>query len=166
MGEKIKKAINWLYCQENENDGILIQTEASDWADLMPRDGKVLYANTLWYKIKKDYNLLTTQKTKKDFNLLFYPYNNKTKNLPKSDKATIEMILKKKSMGDFYLSFVGYLYWGKDIDVYGNFLALLFGLPTDPAGTRNNDRLNFAVDLLSLNNFSRGTEIFDAAIRA
>ena len=129
-GEKIKKAINWLYCQENENDNILIQTEASDWADLMPRNGKVLYTNALWYKIKKDYNLLATKKTKKDFNLLFYPYNNKTKNLPKSDKATIEMILKRKSKGDFYFSFVGYTYWGKDIDVYGNSLALLFDLPT------------------------------------
>ena len=130
LNKKIKNAINWLYCQENENDNILIQTEASDWADLMPRDGKVLYSNALWCKTKKDYNLLTTRKTKKDFNLLFYPHNNKTKNLPKSDKATIEMILKRKSMGDFYLSFVGYLYWGKDIDVYGNSLALLFGLPT------------------------------------
>ena len=129
LTKKIKNAVNWLYCQENENDNILIQTEASDWADLMSRNGKVLYSNALWCKIKKDYNLLAAQKTKKDFNLLFYPYDNKTRNLPKSDKATIEMILKRKSKGDFYLSFVGYLYWGKDIDVYGNSLALLFGLP-------------------------------------
>lgn len=128
LDKKIKNAVNWLFCQENENDALLIQTEASDWADIMPRNGKVLYANTLWYKIKKEYHLSDVKKTKKDFNLLFYPYNNKTEILPKSDKATITEILKEKNKGHFYLSYAGYLYWGKDIDVYGNSLAILFGL--------------------------------------
>lgn len=125
---KIIKAINWLSCQEHNNDGLLRQTEASDWADLMPRSGKVLYTNSLWYRVKKEYNLFEKEKTAKNFNLLFYPFNNNKQKLPQSDQATIKAIIKRKNFGDFYISFANYLYWGEDIDVLGNSLAILSGL--------------------------------------
>ena len=127
---KITKAINWLSCQEHNNDGLLRQTEASDWADIMPRSGKVLYTNALWYKVKKEYRLFEEERTAKNFNLLFYPFNNNKQKLPQSDKATIELIMKKKNIGDFYISFANYLYWGEDVDVFGNSLTILSDLST------------------------------------
>jgi len=128
LQSKITKAINWLSCQEHNNDYLLRQTEASDWADIMPRSGKVLYSNALWYKVKKEYNLFEKEKTAKNFNLLFYPFNNNKQELPKSDKATINAITKRKNFGDFYISFANYLYWGEDIDVFGNSLTILSDL--------------------------------------
>ena len=139
---KITKALNWLSCQEHNNDGLLRQTEASDWADLMPRSGKVLYTNALWYKVKKEYNLFEKEKTAKNFNLLFYPFNNNKQKIPKSDQATIEAILKKHHIGDFYISFANYLYWGEDIDVFGNALVTLAELNTRTLARKINTFLN------------------------
>lgn len=71
---KIKKAINWLECQEHPKFFLLRQNEASDWADIMPRSGYVLYTNALWYWVKKLYRLKTANETKKNFNYIFYPW--------------------------------------------------------------------------------------------
>mgnify|MGYP001589507348 FL=1 len=71
---KIKKAINWLGCQEHPKFFLLQQNEASDWADIMPRSGFVLYSNTLWYWVKKIYKLEGAKETKENFNYLFYPW--------------------------------------------------------------------------------------------
>jgi hypothetical protein len=46
---RIKLAIQWLLAQEHQRFFLLQQNEASDWADIMPRSGFVLYTNTLWY---------------------------------------------------------------------------------------------------------------------
>ncbi len=125
----IIKALNWLSAQEHNNDYLLRQTEASDWADLMPRSGKVLYTNALWYKVKTIYKLYAQKETAKNFNFLFYPFVRfAQKNIPTSDRATILAIKKQKNFGDFYISFANYLYWGEDIDVFGNSLALLTNL--------------------------------------
>jgi glycogen debranching enzyme len=43
---KIGKALNWLFCQEHQGMYLLQQNEASDWADIMPRSGFVLYSSS------------------------------------------------------------------------------------------------------------------------
>src|SRR5690606_37443599 len=52
-----ERAINWLLCQEHQRFFLLQQNEASDWADIMPRSGFVLYTNALWYQVKQRYGL-------------------------------------------------------------------------------------------------------------
>src|ERR1700737_4912539 len=49
----IKLAIQWLLAQEHQRFFLLQQNEASDWADIMPRSGFVLYPNALWYFVKR-----------------------------------------------------------------------------------------------------------------
>lgn len=44
----IDHALHWLFCQEHQGLFLLQQNEASDWADIMPRSGFVLYSNALW----------------------------------------------------------------------------------------------------------------------
>lgn len=129
LDKKINKAINWLYCHEHKSDDLLVQPEASDWADIMPRSGRVLYDNALWYEVKKLYNLKNISDTKRNFNNQLFPFVIKGK-IPKSIEATAGAICKKQKPTDYYLSFAGYLYWGQDVDVYGNSLAVLFGLPS------------------------------------
>jgi glycogen debranching enzyme len=127
---KIKLSLNWLLCQEHQQDGLIMQNEASDMADLMPRSGKVLYANALWYLVKKLYQIKDLEKTKENFNLLFYPFDKKIKEL-RFRKKTIDLILKDEKPENFYLSFVNYMYWGNDIDVFANSLSVLLGLATE-----------------------------------
>ena len=124
----IKKAINWLFCQEHPNDGLLIQNEASDWADIMPRSGKVLYTNSIWIKVKELYNLENKKLTKQSFNNLFYPFDDDLKKIKKCESSTINLIIKNKKLKSYYLSFVNYLFYGKDIDVFGNSLVIFFKL--------------------------------------
>ena len=38
--------------------------------------------------------------------------------------------MKKNNYGDFYISFAHYLYWGEDIDIFGNSLTILSDLST------------------------------------
>src|SRR5579862_2445970 len=47
--KRIQLAIQWLLAQEHQRFFLLQQNEASDWADIMPRSGFVLYTNALWY---------------------------------------------------------------------------------------------------------------------
>lgn len=126
--KQIKKAIFWLECQEHVLDGLVMQNEASDWADLFPRTGKVLYSNALWCRIKQIYNVRAKDDTVKNFNNLFFPFDDNMKNVPKCEKSTV-LSIRKKRKTKYYLSFVNYLFWGEDIDVYGNALTVIFDLP-------------------------------------
>src|SRR3989344_6460556 len=47
--DNLEKAFTWLTYQDTNNDNLLEQGEAADWADEMPRFGIVAYSNTLWY---------------------------------------------------------------------------------------------------------------------
>src|SRR3569832_261604 len=72
----IVRALHWLRCQEHPRLCLLQQNEASDWADIMPRSGFVLYTNALWYYVKCLYDLPHRDDTRINFNHLFYPYSN------------------------------------------------------------------------------------------
>jgi glycogen debranching enzyme len=126
LDKKVKLAFSWLNCQKHPQDELLIQNEASDWADIFPRSGKVLYSNALWLKVKEAYNLKNYNLSKNSFNNLFYPFNNKTKKIAQCEKTTVKEILKNKKQSKFLLSYTNYLFWGEDIDVYGNSLAIIF----------------------------------------
>ena len=43
LAPEVERAIGWLACQEHQRFFLLQQNEASDWADIMPRSGFVLY---------------------------------------------------------------------------------------------------------------------------
>ena len=51
--KRVKLAAQWLLAQEHQRFYLLQQNEASDWADIMPRSGFVLYTNALWYFVKR-----------------------------------------------------------------------------------------------------------------
>src|SRR6202000_169841 len=70
----IKLALQWLLAQEHQRFFLLQQNEASDWADIMPRSGYVLYTNALWYLVKSLYRLPRCAETLASFNRLFQPF--------------------------------------------------------------------------------------------
>lgn len=131
----IHKAVYWLQCQEHQQIYLLQQNEASDWADIMPRSGFVLYTNALWYYVKRLYRLSHTEETRQHFNHLFHPFGT---DLPEYKRLRLLMhyARNKSEDRDLYLSFVNLGYWGDEGDVFGNLLALLFGLPDEHRANR------------------------------
>ena len=132
LKQNITKAIYWLENREHQKFYLLEQNEASDWADIMPRSGYVLYSNVLWSLAKRLYKLKNIEKTKNNLNFLFYPWQKIPRSYFKKNhraKKLIDYIKNGRNKLPHYLSFVNYSFWGEDDDVYANLLACLFDLP-------------------------------------
>jgi glycogen debranching enzyme len=124
----VRKAIRWLSCQEHQQWRLLQQNEASDWADIMPRSGFVLYTNALWYWLKKLYRLPAAEETRYYANHILAPHG---PDLPDHRRARLlghYVRNDSEHPAEFYLSFVNFSFWGREIDLFGNILAALAGI--------------------------------------
>ena len=135
LAPKIERAILWLSCQEHQRFFLLQQNEASDWADIMPRSGFVLYANALWYLVKRLYAIPGESDTRRNFNQLFYPF---ARTISSYRRARLLMHYARRSARnrDLYLSFVNFSFFGDEGDVFGNVLTILAGLADEAATHR------------------------------
>jgi len=120
-------AMRWLECQEHQVWRLLQQNEASDWADIMPRSGFVLYTNALWYWLKRLADLPSAGETRAYANQLFWPFG---RQLPEHRRVRLlrHYVRNRCQPSPFYLSFVNFSVWGEEVDVFGNILAHLVGL--------------------------------------
>lgn len=126
----IERAIQWLLAQEHQRFFLLQQNEASDWADIMPRSGFVLYTNALWYRVKSLFDLPHRDDTHHHFNHLFHPFG---RDLPHYRRGRLLRHYAVRGRRDpgLYLSFVNLSFVGGEGDVFGNLLAVLVGLAGD-----------------------------------
>ena len=140
---RIDLALQWLLAQEHQRFFLLQQNEASDWADIMPRSGFVLYTNALWYAVKRRYGLARAEQTRDNFNGLFHPFS---AGLAQYRRARLlnEYVLRRARGRELYLSFVNFSFFGEEGDVFGNILAVLCGLADPPASRRTLDALQRA----------------------
>ncbi len=141
--KRIKLAIQWLEAQEHQRFCLLQQNEASDWADIMPRSGFVLYTNALWYFVKQMYKLARTQETRDNFNGLFHPFSAKILEYRRA-RLLNNYVLQRAKNRDLYLSFVNFSFFGAEGDVFGNVLAVLLGLADARAANRTLNALETA----------------------
>jgi glycogen debranching enzyme len=139
----IERALQWLLAQEHQRFFLLQQNEASDWADIMPRSGFVLYTNALWYAVKRRYGLARAAETYENCNGLFHPFS---AGLARYRRARLlnEYVLRRARNRDLYLSFVNFSFFGDEGDVFGNLLAVLYGLADPRASRRTLDALQRA----------------------
>jgi glycogen debranching enzyme len=139
----IELALQWLLAQEHQRFFLLQQNEASDWADIMPRSGFVLYTNALWYFVKRRYRVPRAQETRDNFNGLFHPFS---AGIVEYRRARLlnDYALRRGRDRDLYLSFVNFSFFGEEGDVFGNVLAVLFGLADASASRRTLDALTKA----------------------
>lgn len=146
LDEARDKALIWLRCQEHPRLRLLQQNEASDWADIMPRSGFVLYTNALWYDVKRRYNLSHQDETHYHFNHLFYPFS---RHVPDYRRLRLmrDYVRNRSQDTGLYLSFVNFAFWGEEGDVLGNLLAILMGL----AGPHPAERILDALDAAGVN---------------
>jgi glycogen debranching enzyme len=141
--KRVKLALQWLLAQEHQRFFLLQQNEASDWADIMPRSGFVLYTNALWYFVKRLYRLDHVVETRANFNGLFHPFS---AGLAEYRRARLlnDYVLRSARQRDLYLSFVNFSFFGEEGDVFGNVLAVLLGLADARASRRTLDALTRA----------------------
>jgi glycogen debranching enzyme len=132
---QIRLALQWLLAQEHQRFFLLQQNEASDWADIMPRSGFVLYTNALWYRVKRLYRLPHAKQTRDNFNGLFHPFS---AGIAEYRRARLlnEYVLRKARYRDLFLSFVNFSFFGDEGDAFGNVLAVMYGLMDKPAAKR------------------------------
>jgi Alkaline and neutral invertase len=136
----IKLALRWLLAQEHQRFFLLQQNEASDWADIMPRSGFVLYSNALWYHVKRLYRVAHAEQTHENFNGLFHPFS---AGLAQYRRARLlnDYVRRAGRDRDLYLSFVNFSFFGEEGDVFGNVLTILLGLADVRATKRTLDAL-------------------------
>ena len=141
--KRIKLAIQWLLAQEHQRFFLLQQNEASDWADIMPRSGFVLYTNALWYWTKRLYDIGNARQTLENFNGLFHPFS---AGIAQYRRARLlnDHVRRSARDRDTYLSFVNFSFFGDEGDVFGNSLAVLVGLCDERATRRTLDALTAA----------------------
>ncbi|HTV49819.1 MAG TPA: glycoside hydrolase 100 family protein [Steroidobacteraceae bacterium] len=128
----IERSLEWLGAQEHQRFFLLQQNEASDWADIMPRSGFVLYTNALWCYVKRLYQLPRARATRASFNGLFHPFSAQLSEYRRAHLLA-DYVLRRASRRGLYLSFVNFSFFGDEGDVFGNLLALVLALP-DAAG--------------------------------
>lgn len=132
---QIDKALNWLHAQEHPHFRLLQQNEASDWADIMPRSGFVLYTNALWFEVKQRFGLDHAPQTRQHFNDLFDPFSGQLPSYPRA-RLLRHYARRGRSSDGLLLSFVNLSVCGMEGDVFGNVLAVLSGVTGDQAGRR------------------------------
>jgi hypothetical protein len=132
---RVKKALHWLACQEHQRFFLLQQNEASDWADIMPRSGFVLYTNALWHLVKRLYRLPREADTRRNANQLFHPFSATIAEYRRA-RLLAHYARSRARNRDLYLSFVNFAFFGDEGDVFGNVLAALCGLADDGARHR------------------------------
>ena len=137
---EVALALQWLRAQEHQRFFLLQQNEASDWADIMPRSGFVLYTNALWYRVKRLFDQPHAAETRASFNGLFHPFS---AGLLEYRRARLlnEYVLKRARNRDLLLSFVNFSFFGEEGDVFGNALAVLSGALAPSACRRTLDAL-------------------------
>jgi glycogen debranching enzyme len=141
--KRIKLAIQWLLAQEHQRFFLLQQNEASDWADIMPRSGFVLYTNALWFFVKRLYRIAQADETRENFNGLFHPFSARIAEYRRA-RLLNDYALRRGRDRDLYLSFVNFSFFGEEGDVFGNALAVLLGLADTRAASRTLDALTRA----------------------
>ncbi len=147
MKPHLEKAFTWLTYMDTNNDNLLEQGDAADWADEMPRMGLVLYTNTLWYwllklkievekrndlkdlrdKVYEGFNTMLWVHKGSDNNLNYVPDNDYIKNSAFA-KCMIEWTNSRAVYLPYYLGYVSHKVFEMRCDVYGNVLACLVGL--------------------------------------
>lgn len=132
---EVDQALDWLRAQEHPHFRLLQQNEASDWADIMPRSGYVLYSNALWVEVKRRYGLDHVDGTLHHFNHLFNPFR---RDLPDYHRARLLQHYARRGRRDpgLYLSFVNFASVGDEGDVFGNALAILCDAAPESMGHR------------------------------
>lgn len=157
----LEKAILWLRYQDSNGCGLLEVHEAADWADLLANRFNVLYDNVLWYAALRamgemakalgepdqPYQDLADDVRHKIRIVLWVGQENEDEwgpNCPghtewKHTLSQVDPVLVKRP---YFLPYVAFRDYGDYCDVFGNLLAILFGIANSAQEKRILDYLD------------------------
>jgi glycogen debranching enzyme len=143
----LEKALLWLRYQDSNGCGLLEVHEAADWADLLANRFNILYDNVLWYATLRAmaamacaldvdgerYDALADDVRHKIRIVLWVGSENASEWGPdcpghtewKYTLSQVDPVLVKRP---FFLPYVAFREFGDYCDVFGNLLAILFGV--------------------------------------
>lgn len=135
----IEHSLTWLRYQDTAEIGLLTQGQGADWADEMPNHGAVLYSNALWYKVVCEYiqtygtsaliDNAYQQQLKQSFNYVFWPYqDHQVTTANRALARSLEWVSSDLIKQPYYISYMSRRAYGRRCDIFGNILALMFGL--------------------------------------
>ncbi len=130
---EVDRALAWLQAQEHPRFRLLQQNEASDWADIMPRSGFVLYSNALWHRVKQRFIPEDAEATRSHFNELLQPFRSGRAGYHRT-RLLQHYVRRARVDTGLYLSFLNFGSAGVEGDVFGNILAILCGLADESGG--------------------------------
>ncbi len=126
VSARVERALHWLGAQEHQRFFLLQQNEASDWADIMPRSGFVLYTNALWYLVKRLFALAERGGETREQLQPAVPSVLGARSPNTAARAcSAHYVCSRARNRDLYLSFVNFASCGDEGDVFGNVLAIL-----------------------------------------
>lgn len=156
----LEKALLWLRYQDSNGCGLLEVHEAADWADLLANRFNILYDNVLWYAALRAmaemaraqgldgsrYDEMAGDVRHKIRIVLWVGAENESEWGPtcpghtewKHTLGQVDSVLVKRP---FFLPYVAFRDYGDDCDVFGNLLAILFGVANPPQEKRILDYL-------------------------
>ena len=143
----LEKAILWLRYQDSNGCGLLEVHEAADWADLLANRFNILYDNVLWYAALRamaemsrslgldgeHFDEMADDVRHKIRIVLWVGVENEAEWRPdcpghtewKHTLSQVDPVLVKRP---FFLPYVAFRDFGDYCDVFGNLLAILFGV--------------------------------------
>lgn len=124
------RGLAWLRAQEHPTWRLLQQNEASDWADIMPRTGFVLYTNALWYAVQRRYAPRDAAATRTSVNRLLHPAQ-RARLADRRARLLAEEPRRRATLRGLYVSYLNLSHFGDEGDVVGNLLAVLYGVADD-----------------------------------
>jgi len=150
----LEKALLWLRYQDSNGCGLLEVHEAADWADLLANRFNILYDNVLWYAALRGMGVMADQvgengapyldmacDVRHKLRIVLWVGRENTEewgpSCPghtewKHTLGQIDPVLVKRP---FFLPYVAFRDYGDYCDVFGNLLAILFGV-ANPAQER------------------------------
>jgi glycogen debranching enzyme len=143
----LEKALLWLRYQDSNGCGLLEVHEAADWADLLANRFNVLYDNVLWYAALRAMGEMAGQlgldpepyqcmadDVRHKIRIVLWVGEEKTSELGpdcpghtewKHTLSQVDPVLVKRP---YFLPYVAFRDYGDYCDVFGNLLAILFGV--------------------------------------
>lgn len=150
----LEQALHWLRYQDSNGCGLLEVHEAADWADLLANRFNILYDNVLWYAALRVMGVMADQigKNGAPYLEMACDVQHKLRIVlwvgPESTdewgpacpghtewKHTLGQIDPVLVKRPFFLPYVSFRDYGDYCDVFGNLLAILFGV-ANPAQER------------------------------
>ena len=157
----LEKALLWLRYQDSNGCGLLEVHEAADWADLLANRFNILYDNLLWYAALramsemsrvlgidgKKYGEMADDVRHKIRIVLWVGVEKESEwgpNCPahnewKHTLSQVDPLLVKRP---FFLPYIAFRDFGDYCDVFGNLLAILFGVANPAQEKRTLDYLH------------------------